>query len=413
MSENTAKKGYYTTTKRKRIYTNHIENLKLTQEIYNETILEYYNLLLEHLEYLKLSNQNCMRELEKLTIKSKTGEKPENYLELDVPVYLRRAAINQAIGYVRSYSTKLENYLKNEALPKEQKQKNISKPNKANHFNSPILFYKGMYRELTNESIEIKLFNGESWKWYPAKIKGLRITEDAEILSPTIIQNKEYIMIHIPVKEVIEDVTPVKERMKQEDIRVCGIAFSNSDSFAICVVLDKERNLLKTKFIKGGKEYKDRTTKILSKIRKHRQNSKPYTEKDHKRYWQKLNNISDFYAHKVSKEIIDFCLENEVKVISITDIDEDVSKHFGKRVGKYSPIYLRKRIVKYLNYKAYKNGIIITRIRSNYTASKCYRCRAEVKKNGLKYICENGHKGDYFFNSAMNISIMCLKKFGK
>ena len=413
MSEITTKTGYYTTTKRKRIYTNHLDYLKLTQDIYNETILFYYNLLFEHFEYLELSNQNCLRELEKLTIKTKTGEKPENNFDLDVPAYLRRAAINQAIGNVRIYKTNLEKYLENEQKEEKERNKKISKPNKATKFNASIVLYKGMYRELSNDSVEIKLFNGENWQWYPSKIKNLKIKETEEILSPTIVINKDYLMLHIPIKEIIEDVTPIKERMQNEHIKVCGIAFSNSDSFAICVILDEKRNLIKTKFIKGGKEYKDKTAKILSKIRKHRQQSKQYIEKDHKNYWKKLNNISEFYAHKVSKEIIDFCLENEVKVISITDMVEDANKYYTKRIGKYSPIYLRKRIIKYLSYKAYKNGIIITRVRNNYTASKCYKCRANIKRNKLMYRCENGHKGDYFFNSAMNIGIMCLKKFGK
>ena len=29
-----------------------------------------------------------------------------------------------------------------------------------------------------------------------------------------------------------------------------------------------------------------------------------------------------------------------------------------------------------------------------------------------EYVCENGHKGNYYFNTAMNIGKMCLKKFG-
>ena len=76
-------------------------------------------------------------------------------------------------------------------------------------------------------------------------------------------------------------------------------------------------------------------------------------------------------------------------------------------------VYLRKRITQYLQYKAFKQGILITRVRRNYTASKCYICRGKVKRDGNKYICENRHQGDYFFNSAVNIAIMSLKKFGK
>ena len=92
---------------------------------------------------------------------------------------------------------------------------------------------------------------------------------------------------------------------------------------------------------------------------------------------------------------------------------EDINKYFMKKVGKYSPIYLRKRIIQYLQYKAFQSSILITKVRKNYIGSKCYICRGNVKRKDLKFECENGHKGDYFFNSAMNIGIMCLKKFGK
>lgn len=385
-----------------RLYTNHLNYLKSTELIYNETILKYYNLLFDNLEFLNLSNQNCLRELEKLTIKNKAGVKPKEYMEQDIPMYLRRAAINQAIGYVRSYQTAFNN-----------KQSNNQMLNKATAFHSPILLYKGMYKDLYEDSITIKLFDGEKWRWFPAKIKGRKINENAEILSPSIVVKKDIVMLHLPVKEQIEDVTPVKIRMQQEEIRVCGIAFSNTDSFAICVVLDENKQVIKTKFIKGGNEYRNMTQSILAKIKKHKQNGQNFGERNHKRYWEKLNNISDYYAHKVSKQIISFCISNNVSIIAIADMEEDVSKHFGKKVGKYSPIYLRKRVVSYLQYKAFKQGILITKVRRNYTASKCYICRGEVKRKESKYTCENGHQGDYFFNSAMNIANMCFKKFGK
>ena len=175
----------------------------------------------------------------------------------------------------------------------------------------------------------------------------------------------------------------------------------------------ENRKLIKTKFIKGGNEYKNRTSKILAQIKKHRQNGSNFGMKDHNKYWKLLNHISDEYAHKVSKEIVNFCKDNRVEVISIADMGDDVNSHFEKRVGKYSPIYLRRRIVNYLQYKAFKSSIIITKVRKNYTGNKCYICRGNIKRKNLKFECENGHFGDYFFNQAMNIGIMCLKKFGK
>ncbi len=146
--------GSYTTTKRVRLYTNHIEKLKETQKIYNDTILKYYDLLLDNVELLELSNHNCLRELEKRTIKAKNGEIPENYFELDVPLYLRRAAINQAIGSAKNYITKMKNYEENIKTDKK-----AVKPNRATEFNSSIIFYKGMYKKISDNTIKIKLNN--------------------------------------------------------------------------------------------------------------------------------------------------------------------------------------------------------------------------------------------------------------
>lgn len=396
--------GYYTLTYKIRFYTKYVVYLKLTSQIYNDLILQYYQLLFNHIELLELSNQNCLRKLEMLTVKDKNGKKPENYIDNDVPAYLRRSAINQAIGYVRSYQKLFENYQNNE---KENK-----KPGIATSFNSPIIFYKGMYKDFGKNQIQLKLFDGSDWKWFPCKFKEFTIPEEAEILSPTIIISKDYVLAHIPVKQITKDITPVKQRMQKEDVRVCGISFSNSDNFAICTVLDDKGIFQKALFVDGGDKYKFKTQKILKKIKKHREQNVNFSQGDHRNYWMKLNRISDYYAHYVSKKIVDFCLENHVQVISIADL-KDVGKSFSVKVGIYSPIYLRKRIIEYLKYKAFIKGIIVTTVRSNYTGSKCYKCRANVKRNDLKFVCENGHQGDYFFNSSMNIGMMCLKKFGK
>ena len=398
------KVGYYTLTYKVRFYTNYAKYLKLTTQIYNELILNYYKLLFQYDEFLNLSNQNCLRKLEEITIKNKNGDKPIEYTDIAVPAYLRRAAINQAIGYRRTYQKLFRSYKDN--------SNNKRKPGIATKFNSPIIFYKGMYKNFDKDSIQLKLFDGSDWKWFKAKIKDFHIPKDAEVLSPMIVIHKDYMLAHIPVKRIVPDVTSAKEKMQKENARVCGISFSNSDSFAVCTVLDDNGTFQKSLFIDGGKKYQFETKKILGKIKKHRNHNQNFAQGDHKNYWRKLNRISDYYAHDVSKKIVNFCLENNVQVISIPEIN-DTKKIFEKRMGSYSPYALRRRIAEYLKYKAFMNGIIVTTVRSNYLGSKCYRCRANIKKDGLKFVCKNGHKGDYYFNLSMNAGIMCLKKFGK
>lgn len=399
------KSGYCTITYKLRLYIKHIEYVKLTKDIYNQVVLFYYNLLLENIDFLNLSNQYCLRELEKLTILSRTGEIPKKYLDMDLPTYFRRSAINQAIGAVRSYMNLLDSYEKDE-------NKKGKEPSKTTEFNCSPVFYQGMYKDLTRTSVKLKLWNGYKWDWFQTKLNGRDFDEKLESMSPTLVINSQYVMMHLPVREIVDDVRPVKERMQDEELKVCGISFSNTDNLAVCTILDKNGEFVKSKFISGGNYYKAQTEKILKQIKKHRQQGKKELERaDHKTYWEKLNRIRQNTAHKVSKEIIDFCLENNVKVISITKLEDDVNG-FGHRVGKYSPITLRRIIVNYLSYKSFRTGILITTVRQNYTASKCYMCRAKIRRNESEFSCENGHKGNYYFNTAMNIGKMCLKKFG-
>ena len=76
------KPGYCTITYKLRLYIKHIDFINLTKDIYNQVVLFYYNLLLENIEFLNLSNQYCLRELEKITIISRNGEVPKNYLDM-------------------------------------------------------------------------------------------------------------------------------------------------------------------------------------------------------------------------------------------------------------------------------------------------------------------------------------------
>ncbi len=398
-----SKCGYCTITYKLRLYIKEIEYIKLTKELYNQAILFYYNLIMENIDFLNLSNQYCLRELEKLTIVSRDGKKPKHYLDMDLPTYFRRSAINQAIGTARSYDTLLKSYL-NEKKEKE--------PSRTTEFDCSPVFYKGMYKDLTQNSVSLKLWNGYKWKWYKAKLSGRTFDSKAESMSPSLVINSEYVMLHIPVKEVVEDVRTVKMRMLDENLKVCGVCFSNTDNVAICTILNRRGEFVKSKFIGGGDFYKAQTDKVLKKIKKHRQKNKNVLEvADHKTYWKKLNNIRQNTAHRISKEIINFCKENDVKVISMSKVEDDV-QGFSHRLGKYSPITLKRIIVNYLQYKSFREGILITTVRQNYTASRCHKCRAKVKKQENEFICENGHKGNYYFNTSMNVGKMCLKKFG-
>ena len=399
------KNGHYTTTYKTRFYTNQMEYLKLTQEIYNETIQKYYELIFKYPEFLELSRQKCLRELEKLTIIGITGEKPAEYFEQNTPSELRRAAINQAIGLAKSYI---------ELLKMSEEDKKVKKPNKATTFNCSVTFYKGMYKNIEpNGKVSIKLYDGENWSWFDAKFKDWNFPEDAEILSPTLVITKNYVMAHIPVKRTIEDITPIKERMKDENIRICGIAFSNTDKPVTCVIIDRNGKLVKSLFVAGGNEYKNQITKILNRQKKNILKNKNLQKvrQNHQTYREKSNRIMTYYAHVISRQIVDFCLQNNAQVIVTALATKDKAYYYTKG-DKSRPIYLREKITEFVNYKAFREGILSTTVLRKDKASKCYKCDGKIESRKLKTVCENGHKLDYYFNYAMNVALDCLKKYG-
>ena len=87
--------GYSTTTYRMKLYAKRMDWLKETKILYNKVQGFYHNLLLAYQELLSLSNQKALRELEKWTIGSRTGNIPLYPLPFGpIPLYFRRAAIN-------------------------------------------------------------------------------------------------------------------------------------------------------------------------------------------------------------------------------------------------------------------------------------------------------------------------------
>ena len=345
------KKSYYTTTYKVRMYLKHEEYLKLTQDIYNDLIKKYFDVLYEKQELLEMSSFNCLAELERLTIIPKTGprkgEIPKLYFEQNAPTYLRRAAINQAMGLVKLHiSTEKRAEESNHKIPKIPKK-----------FNSSTVFYKGMYKDFEGNSIKLKLFDGTEWRWFKAKLPNLTVPKNADILSPTIVMHEKYILAHIPIKKPIEDIIPIRYRMEEKDLKICSVMFTNTDKFAICIILDKKGNFIKSKFISGGNKYSERTSRIFKQIQK--SNKKKHNYCGNKKLWNKLHNTKEYYAHKVSREITNFCIENHVRVLSYADYKNGdlTEKQYKKRIGQFGPLGLREKIIKYLTYKTFKEGI--------------------------------------------------------
>lgn len=404
-----ADKGTSTVTYQKKLTCKHPEWFADTKKLYNEVLNFYYHLLEDYLDIAFLSSQNALRELEKLTIMGRSGEKPRIPLPFEkLPLYFRRAAINGAIAMMHSYIEKRKNW---------ESEKKGSSPKPAKEIQTSPVFYKGMYKKFEEDSILLKLFTGKSWCWMKCRLKGRAFPKNGVWLSPSAVTGKYGIMLHVPVKTEVTDARTVKERMEAGD-RVCGIAFTNGDAAAVCAVYNADGSEAATRFIRGGKEFAHHSKKLLEKIRQNRKVMGRYFDWTgaNKKYWKHLRNLKEYYSHKISREILNFCREYGVKVIIEAKTDGKIPAYMERFFSAGSPYVLSGLIKQKLSYKAWQEGMVITTVRPNYTAGKCTVCRSYIKrdgKSGRGYRCENGHKGNRDLNTARNIGKMGLKKFGR
>lgn len=385
------KTGYSIRTWRMRLYCPEPEWLGLTEEYFQNVVDFYYDLLREHTELWQGSLFDIQRNLELLTLAGRDGRQPVNPLPMGkVPVYLRRAAINKAATAVKSA-------LEAGDFPEK--------------LNSRVTFFKGMYSDLSDNGICLKLWNGKKWAWLQCQLKGRSFPEDGQLMSPTLVQENGMFFVHIPVKQENEDGRTAKERMA-EGSRICSVRFTNTDLFAMCCVLEKDGTLVKTYTCHGGNGYRHRCRNLTERIENSRKNTdKDNCQQPNRKYYMQLKHLSEHYAHQVSREILNFCKKYHAGVVVLPDYDSQYTKMAMIKSGNFSPLHLSTRIRSFLQYKAWAEGIVVLEVRTDGLSEKCAACGGKIHKKGKEFFCENGHQGNRFLNDARNLGKKCQESF--
>lgn len=412
--------GASTTTYQMKLFCKHNDWLFKTRQLYNQVLEFYYFLFLSRPELWEEGSHKSLRRLEELTLVSREGKQPEVTPPFSkIPVYFRRAAINGALAMAHNYLSHKKAWEENGKKGKE--------PGIASTFRSSPVFYQGMYKEWEERTILLKLYTGSSWSWVKCNYQGRDLPAHGERMSPTLVIGKHGARLHIPVKIPVGDTRAVKERMEAGE-RVCGISFRNEDACAVCAVYTADGRVAAVRFIRGGKEFTHHSKRLLGRIKQNRQVMGKHFDWTgaNKKHWLHLKHLRDYWSHKISREIADFCKEQKVSVIVVTKEDEHASgaalkyqqiqAYRKKKLGFYSPLGLTAAVREKLSYKAYREGIAITGVRPCYVEEKCCICRnylmIDKTKKGI-FTCPEGHQGNKALNAARNIAVMGRKKFGK
>ena len=169
-----------------------------------------------------------------------------------MPSYLRRAAIQHALGSVSSYETRMDLW--------EKSGEKAGKPRLAYENHAMLVFYRDvMYREGKEGKDEayLKLYDGHDWKWFCVRLNHtdmeyLRKNWSGKKASAPTLEKRyhKYFLRFSYTEEVTLTKTPVKEQI------ICSVDLGiNTD--AVCTIMREDGTVLGRKFIDHPSE-KDR-----------------------------------------------------------------------------------------------------------------------------------------------------------
>ena len=435
--------GHLIVTYQVRLYDRHFDWLYETKELYARVVKHFFLVLAKEKQLLELSDFLLLRELEILCIgtkEMKANHIAPKYPLMDVPkipLYFRRSAINAAIELTRK-----QVFSKKELDFVSQNEQELN----ALVRKAPMTLYKGMYQNFTDTLIELKLFNGEKFIWVTYPFTNREFPKNVKRLSPILFFQNKSVYLNIPVSLEVSDIRTVKERMLEED-RICAISFPDYDVFAVAIILSKEGKVLGKKFFHGGKQKEQQRKQILQKLkeskesrtkqqencRENQNNSLNMIQKDdfvqedkkqeNAYLYEKLRNLNKYYAHKISRQLVDYCVEQNIRLIVVPNYE--ITLDFRKKQYLSTDAYrwLGRSIIKKLKYKAFASGIVVTSIRPVHISDTCSECGAKIKKyneghtasanyhGGKLFLCPNGHRGNTAENSAKNIGKRFLSLF--
>lgn len=408
-----------TVTYKVRLYENHLDWIVLTRDLYNQVLEFYYQLLLNAPDLLALSNYKLLRELEIRTVGTKEMKK-QGKTQVSpllgfpkLPLYFRRAALNHAISMARSYQIRYQHWKEEKII--------LHPPARTTKFYTNPVFYKGMYRAFCPDSIELKLYNGEKWIWRRFRYTGRSLPREAVKLSPSLHIKKGQAWLHIPLSFAVCDTRKVQERFQMEE-RFLAVYFPSSNCMAAGVILTKEGKQIGSCYLKGGNELKQRREVLLQRIRKIQQSRKEKGTKAEGRIYQKIENLNLLYAHKISRQLVKFCEEKQIKLIVMPTYQKelDFSKLSYLKSGKFD--WQGRKIMRLLKYKALQQGIALTTVKAVHISSVCSECGEKIKKynpgfvpklryfGGSLFVCSCGKRGNSALNAAKNIGLRFLRQ---
>ena len=261
----------------------------------------------------------------------KTNDNPTPSYDFDklfykFPSYLRRSAIQDALGIVSSYRSNLDNYNKEryESISNGKKFKKQCPKLSLKHFKCPALYKGNMFIKTGTYTGSIKIYKYNSkkktydWVWLPVQYRKTDIDYinknclDYKEMSPILIRKNRNVYLKFTFKKEVK-----LNSKKIKDQKVMGVDLGLNHS-AVCSIMDLNGTVTNRLFINQPVE-KDRLNRMLKHLRL-KQKQSGYKAKMPK-VWSKINGLNTQITNDTVSKIINFAKENEVDIIVFEYLD--------------------------------------------------------------------------------------------
>ena len=278
-----------------------------------------------------------------------------------MPSYLRRSAIQHALGSVSSYETRLGQWKETGVLSGRPK---LTCRNHA----MPVFYRDVMYREGAEGKDEayLKLYDGHDWKWFRVYLKRTdmeylrRNWKGKKASTPALEKrHRRYFLRFSYTEEVTLTKTPVKEQI------ICSVDLGiNTD--AVCTIMRSDGTVLGRRFIDHPSE-KDRMYRTLGRIRRfQREHGSAQTQGR----WAYTKRLNTELGKKTAGAIIRYAEENHADVI-VFEYLEMQGKISGKKKQKLH-LWRKRDIQRRCEHQAHRKEMRISRICAWNTSRLAY-----------------------------------------
>lgn len=366
---------------------NHI--FKATVAIYRNAVDYFIDVCLDNWDAVsELNGQNRLTLVESLTHATKDNPNPVYDFDAKfykMPSYMRRSAINDAIGKVSSYKSNLSNW-KDNPVGKEP-----SCPKAGHAF--PSMYRAVMYNQTDDYTAQIKVYVRNTWDWISIELRKsdmdyiYRRCSNRRQCAPTLQKRGKEWFLDFPFEEQVTlNKTPVTEQV----IAAVDLGINNAATVSIMCA---DGTILDRKFLKLSKEL-DSLAHGINRIKKAQQHGNYQTP----RLWARVKGIN----HDISVKTAQFIMDTTILYNADTIVFEHLDHGGRKRGSKKQRLHMwrSQEVQSIVTNKVHRLSIRINRVNAWGTSRLAYDGSGYVERgidrnysicrftNGKLYNCD-------------------------